>query len=60
MKKLLLLSLLVSSFCLRAQMINDPSFDSKVLQPFYKNNSGPKVLIDGGHHNFFVQKSLIC
>ena len=59
MKKLLLLSLLVSSFCLRAQMINDPSFDSKVLQPFYKNNSGPKVLIDGGHHNFFVQKSLM-
>ncbi|MFM2400921.1 MAG: hypothetical protein RI950_437 [Bacteroidota bacterium] len=59
MKKLLLLSLLVSSFCLQAQMINDPSFDSKVLQPFYKNNSGPKVLIDGGHHNFFVQKSLM-
>lgn len=40
-------------------MINDPSFDSKVLQPFYKNNRGPKVLIDGGHHNFFVQKSLM-
>jgi hypothetical protein len=40
-------------------MINDPSFDSKVLQPYYKNAQGPKVLIDGGHHNFFIQRSLM-
>ena len=40
-------------------MINDPSFDSKVLQPFYKNAQGPKVFIDGGHHNFFIQRSLM-
>ena len=59
MKKLLLLSVLFSSFCLQAQMINDPSFDSKVSQPFYKNNSGPKVLIEGGHHNFLIQRTLL-
>jgi hypothetical protein len=59
MKKILLLTFLFSSYCLQAQMINDPSFDSKVLQPLYKNNKGPKVLIEGGHHNFFVQKSLM-
>jgi hypothetical protein len=59
MKKLLLLSFLFSSICLQAQMINDPSFDSNVLQPFYKNNKGPKVLIEGGHHNFLIQRSLL-
>jgi hypothetical protein len=59
MKKIFLLTVLFSSYCLQAQMINDPSFDSKVLQPFYKNAQGPKVLIDGGHHNFFIQRSLM-
>lgn len=59
MKKIFLLTVLFSSYCLQAQMINDPSFDSKVLQPFYKNDKGPKVLIDGGHHNFFIQRSLM-
>ena len=59
MKKIFLLTFLFSSYCLQAQMINDPSFDSKVLQPFYKNAQGPKVLIDGGHHNFFIQRSLM-
>ena len=59
MKKIFLLTVVFSSYCLQAQMINDPSFDSKVLQPFYKNAQGPKVLIDGGHHNFFIQRSLM-
>ena len=59
MKKIFLLTFLFSSYCLQAQMINDPSFDSKVLQPYYKNAQGPKVLIDGGHHNFFIQRSLM-
>ena len=59
MKNLLLFSFLIISICAQAQITNDPSFDSKVTAPAYKNNSGPKVLIEGGHHNVIVQWGLI-
>ena len=36
-------------------MSNDESFDSNISAPTYKAGNGPRVLIDGGHNNFFVQ-----
>ena len=40
-------------------MSNDPAFDESVRQPTYMESSGPKILVDGGHHNFFIQWDFI-
>ena len=40
-------------------MSNDESFDSNIPAPSYKAGNGPRVLIDGGHNNFFVQFNFI-
>jgi hypothetical protein len=40
-------------------MSNDPAFDATVGNPAYSESKGPKILIDGGHHNFFVQWDFI-
>lgn len=36
-------------------MSNDPNFDTSVEKPMYPSSNGPKILLDGGHHNFFIQ-----
>ncbi len=40
-------------------MSNDPAFDASVRQPTYMESQGPRILLDGGHHNFFVQWDFI-
>ena len=45
--------------CTNLPMKNDPNFDPNVESPFYKIGMGPKILIDGGHKNAFVDYDLI-
>jgi hypothetical protein len=40
-------------------MSNDPAFNSKVEEPAYTKGEGPKMLLDGAHHNFFIQWDFI-
>jgi len=40
-------------------MSNDPAFDPAVQSPTYPESTGPRVLLDGAHHNFFVQWDFI-
>lgn len=40
-------------------MSNDIEFNSNVEEPSYEKGKGPKVLLDGGHHNFFIQWDFI-
>ena len=40
-------------------MTNDLTFISEVEEPTYKKGKGPKILLDGAHHNFFIQINLI-
>ena len=40
-------------------MSNDPAFDPSVRQPTYMKSQGPRILLDGGHHNFFIQWDFI-
>ncbi len=40
-------------------MSNDPAFDATVRKPMYPKSQGPRVLLDGAHHNFFVQWDFI-
>ena len=49
--------LLVSSNLTFGQlpMSNDTAFNSSVEVPTYEKGKGPKILLDGAHHNFFVQ-----
>ncbi|MGS2721487.1 hypothetical protein [Paraglaciecola aestuariivivens] len=39
----------------RWPMFNDPAFAPKVTNPAFEKATGPVILIDGAHHNFFVQ-----
>ncbi|MEN2281323.1 hypothetical protein AAGF08_04230 [Algoriphagus sp. SE2] len=40
-------------------MSNDSEFNSKVEAPTYEKGKGPKILLDGAHHNFFIQWDFI-
>ena len=40
-------------------MMNDPAFDPTVSDPAYPLSTGPKILLDGAHHNFFIQWDFI-
>jgi hypothetical protein len=40
-------------------MSNDPMFDPTVREPAYEESQGPSILLDGGHHNFFIQWDFI-
>jgi hypothetical protein len=40
-------------------MSNDTEFNSEVKEPTYKKGEGPKILLDGAHHNFFIQWDFI-
>ena len=40
-------------------MSNDTEFNSTVEKPVYEKGKGPKILLDGAHHNFFIQWDFI-
>jgi len=40
-------------------MSNDKEFNSDVEEPTYEKGEGPKILLDGAHHNFFIQWDFI-
>ena len=40
-------------------MSNDPAFDPAVQNPAYPESTGPRILLDGAHHNFFIQWDFI-
>ena len=40
-------------------MSNDPAFDPAVQNPAYAESKGPRILLDGAHHNFFIQWDFI-
>jgi hypothetical protein len=40
-------------------MSNDPAFDATVRNPTYPESQGPRILLDGAHHNFFIQWDFI-
>lgn len=40
-------------------MSNDTEFNSEVEEPAYEKEKGPKILLDGAHHNFFIQWDFI-
>ncbi|MCZ6703178.1 MAG: hypothetical protein O6940_09065 [Ignavibacteria bacterium] len=40
-------------------MSNDTEFNSDVKEPTYEKGKGPKILLDGAHHNFFIQWNFI-
>ena len=56
-----ILVMLLTTSVARAEwpMSNDPAFDPTVPNPAYPHSQGPRVLVDGGHHNFFIQSNLI-
>ena len=56
---LLLFAIVMIFGCTNLPMKNDPNFDPNVESPFYKKGRGPKILIDGGHKNAFVDYDLI-
>jgi hypothetical protein len=40
-------------------MSNDSTFNSTVSEPAFDQGKGPKILLDGAHHNFFIQWDFI-
>lgn len=40
-------------------MSNDMGFNADVAEPTYEKGKGPKILLDGAHHNFLIQIDLI-
>lgn len=40
-------------------MSTDTAFNSAVANPTYEKGRGPNILLDGGHHNFFIQWDFI-
>lgn len=60
-KTFCILILLLSTSVTHAQwpMSNDPAFDPSVANPAYETSQGPVILLDGAHHNFFVQQDFI-
>lgn len=43
----------------QVEISNDTTFNTTVNNPIYNYKEGPKILVDGGHHNFFVQENFI-
>lgn len=50
-RALLALALLVASSA-HAQQISDTGFAPPISKPAYASGKGPRVIVDGGHHNF--------
>lgn len=40
-------------------MSNDTEFNSDIEKPTYEKGKGSKILLDGAHHNFFIQWDFI-
>lgn len=40
-------------------MSNDTDFNFDIEKPTYEKDEGPKILLDGAHHNFFIQWDFI-
>ena len=40
-------------------MSNDSDFNSEVKEPTFDKGEGPKILLDGAHHNFFIKWDFI-
>jgi len=40
-------------------MSNDTEFNSDIEKPTHEKGEGPKILLDGAHHNFFIQWDFI-
>lgn len=40
-------------------MSNDKEFNSHIEKPTYEKEEGPTILLDGAHHNFFIQWDFI-
>jgi hypothetical protein len=63
MKKNLLIILItlssVDSVFGQWPMSNDAEFNSVVTEPAFDKGNGPKILLDGAHHNFFIQWDFI-
>ena len=59
MRYLFFAFLFLNSSILFGQMLNDSPFNASIAHPKYKNQNGPKILIDAGHHNFIVEMGLI-
>lgn len=55
----LLLTITCMSYGQKWPMRNDPDFDASVSDPAFAQSKGPKILLDGGHHNFFIQEDFI-
>jgi len=45
-------ALLLSAAALSAQQREDPGYDTSVARPMFPRGTGPRVAVDGGHHNF--------
>lgn len=55
----LLLAALAADARAQWPMSNDQDLDLSVADPVYEKASGPAILLDGAHHNFFVQWDFI-
>ncbi|HYE87666.1 MAG TPA: hypothetical protein VEA16_14990, partial [Vicinamibacterales bacterium] len=51
-RALILAAVLVLAGTASAQQVADPDVDLSVATPAYRAESGPRVVIDGAHHNF--------
>lgn len=56
---LFLCMILTNSIYGQWPMANDSTFRSEVKEPTYDKGAGPKILLDGAHHNFFIQWDFI-
>lgn len=55
----IVLLLLTGSAHAEWPMWNDPEFHAAVENPAYAPGEGPVILLDGAHHNFFIQWDFI-
>ena len=40
-------------------MTNDTAFHHQIKEPTYRKGEGPRILLDGAHHNFFIRWDFI-
>ena len=50
--KLLVAAALIAAASARAQQVPDSAYKPPIPKPAYATDKGPRVVIDGGHHNF--------
>jgi len=52
MKDILFAFVLLAASSARAQQVPDTGFKPPIARPAYPRGNGPRVVVDGGHHNF--------